>query len=60
MLRLFVCTLLDEENQAFYGERMTRLIEKHDDLLRPIPRVSAHVTFVFMNAIQDDEQHQII
>ena len=53
-MRLFVCTLLDEENQVFYGDRMAHLIDRHTDLLRPIPTASAHITFEFVNAIPDD------
>lgn len=52
-MRLFICTLLDDENQAFYGERMASLIGRHSELLRPIPAASAHITFAFMNAIPD-------
>ena len=55
MMRLFVCTLLDEGNQLFYGERMGRLIDNHPALLRPIPPASAHITFSFVGEIPDDE-----
>ena len=58
-MRLFVCAPLDESNQAFYGDRMTRLIEKHAHLLRPIPPGSAHITFTFMNAVPDDDLARI-
>jgi len=55
MMRLFVCTLLDEGNQHFYGERMARLVEKHASLLRPIPPASAHITFSFLEDIPEVE-----
>jgi 2'-5' RNA ligase len=54
-MRLFVCTLLDEENQVFYGDRMAPLIDRHADLLRPIPPASAHITFALLTGVPDDD-----
>lgn len=58
-VRLFVCAPLDDSNQAFYGDRMNRLLERHPGLLRPIPPASAHITFAFMSAIPDDDLARI-
>lgn len=47
-MRLFACTLLGPSERAFYDEAVAKLVHRHPQLLRAIPRDSAHVTYTFI------------
>jgi 2'-5' RNA ligase len=47
-MRLFVCSLLQAENQDFYDRRVADLVGVTGGRLRPAPRGSAHVTYAFL------------
>jgi 2'-5' RNA ligase len=59
-MRLFICTLLSDDNQAFYDEHVARLVEASHGLLRPIPRSSAHLTYAFLPAVSESEYERIV
>lgn len=47
-MRLFVCSLLNAENQAHYSREMGMLIAANGRLLRAAPRESMHITYAFL------------
>jgi 2'-5' RNA ligase len=59
-MRLFACSLLGEDNQAFYGEHVARLVGASRGLLRPIPRSSAHLTYAFLPVVSGLDYDRIV
>ena len=59
-MRLFTCTLLSDDNQEFYDRYVTRLVGASGGLLRPIPRLSAHLTYAFLPAVGETEYERIV
>ena len=59
-MRLFACTLLGEDNQAFYDEHVARLVDASHGRLRPIPRSSAHLTYAFLPAVSESDYEHIV
>jgi 2'-5' RNA ligase len=47
-MRLFVCSFLSAENQAFYGRRMGEVIGASGRVLRGVPPESVHITYAFL------------
>lgn len=47
-MRLFACTFLSPAHQSTCDRLATRLAEAHGRLVRPIPALSAHVTYAFV------------
>jgi 2'-5' RNA ligase len=58
-MRLFACSLLGEDNQAFYDDHVARLVGASRGLLRPIPRSSAHLTYAFLPAVSETDYERI-
>lgn len=52
-MRLFVCTWLCQDNQAFYAQRIADLIASSSGTLRAIPNGSAHITHAFLGRADD-------
>jgi 2'-5' RNA ligase len=52
-MRLFIATLLSPEHQAFYDQALGELLRVHRDVLRPVPRASAHITCAFLGLVED-------
>jgi len=52
-MRLFIATLLSSDHQSFYDRRLRELLRVHRDVLRPVPRDSAHITCVFLGLVED-------
>jgi 2'-5' RNA ligase len=59
-MRLFVCTWLGPDNQAFYERRMDQLIDSSRGALRPIPKDSAHITYAFVAQVDDGALETIV
>jgi 2'-5' RNA ligase len=59
-MRLFTCTYLSDDNQSFYDQHVARLVNASHGLLRPIPRLSAHLTYAFMPAVSETEYERIV
>ncbi len=55
-MRLFVCTHLAPENQAFYGRQMADLVRSSSGLLRQVPTNSFHITYAFLQPAD----HQVV
>ena len=47
-MRLFACTFLSPAHRAACDRLAVRLTEAHGRLVRPIPALSAHVTYAFL------------
>lgn len=52
-MRLFVCSLLNAGNQAFYDRHVADLARAAGGRLRPIPQGSAHLTYTFLGETDD-------
>jgi 2'-5' RNA ligase len=52
-MRLFIATLLSPEHQAFYEQALGELLRVHRNVLRPVPRASAHITCAFLGLVED-------
>jgi 2'-5' RNA ligase len=59
-IRLFVCSWLDPDNQAFYGRHMADLVASSGGVLRAIPRDSAHLTYAFLARADDGSLDEIV
>jgi 2'-5' RNA ligase len=59
-MRLFICTLLSPENQAFYGHHVTDLVARSGGVLRAIPRSSAHLTYAFLGKTDERELDHVL
>ena len=59
-MRLFICTLLSDDNQAFHDQHVARLVDSSHGVLRPIPRSSAHLTYAFLPAVGETEYERIV
>jgi len=59
-MRLFVCTWLDPDNQAFYGRHMADLVAAGGGVLRAVPKDSAHVTYAFLARADDSVVDEIV
>jgi 2'-5' RNA ligase len=59
-MRLFTCTYLSVDNQAFYDEHVARLVGASQGLLRPIPQLSAHLTYAFLPSVSETEYERIV
>ena len=59
-MRLFVCSFLNPERQAFYHRRIRRLVEDSSGLLRPVPSESAHLTYAFLKDVPDASVGDIV
>jgi 2'-5' RNA ligase len=59
-MRLFTCTLLGEDNRAFYDEHVAALVRASGGLLRPIPRSTAHLTYAFLPAVSDEDFGRLV
>jgi 2'-5' RNA ligase len=46
-MRLFLGSFLGPANQDFFGDAIAELVEGHAQILRAIPRRSAHLTYAF-------------
>jgi 2'-5' RNA ligase len=52
-MRVFVCSLLTAEQQAFYGTHIGTLVAAHCQLLRGIPPATAHLTYAFLPHVEN-------
>jgi 2'-5' RNA ligase len=52
-MRLFIATLLSSDHQSFYDRGLRELLRVHRDVLRPVPRNSAHITCAFLGLVED-------
>ncbi len=53
MMRLFLATLLNPANQAFYHRLERELVKRHGNVLRAIPADSAHITYAFISELHE-------
>lgn len=53
-MRLFIGTILDDDNQRFYRRLAGDLIARHGRLLRHVPPGSVHVTHAFGGEVPED------
>jgi 2'-5' RNA ligase len=59
-MRLFICTLLSTENQAFYGHHVNDLVARSGGVLRAIPGSSAHLTYAFLGKTDERELDRVL
>jgi 2'-5' RNA ligase len=59
-MRLFLGTILNPSNQAFYDRLARELVKRHANVLRAIPADSAHITYAFISELQETLVGQLL
>ncbi len=58
-MRAFAGTLLSDYTQEYYRAAIGDLVSGHGETLRSIPDASAHLTYVFLGNITDEQQSMV-